>query len=110
MAKSNKQVAQSLITFYSNCHLKRFGKKPAINRYSEVWGMSDLLLDYSEEEIKEIIEYFFRLDRSSHSTKNLYANFTKLIDGKKESESLREERRKLLKRTKEIVDAEENIG
>lgn len=107
MAKSERQVVHGLLTLYSKLYEIKFGKKPAMNRYQEAWGFKDILFDYSEQEVKDILQYFFTLNRSKYDLRTFFSNFSALIEGKQESERRRQERSKLLAQTKTLVEGED---
>lgn len=109
-AKTKKQLANALVTGYAKLYENKFASKPQFSRYAVLWGMQDLLEDYSYEELKDLLGYFFTLTRSSYSLENFYMNVHKIDESRKESERRRAERDKILKQTKKAVEELEQHG
>lgn len=97
-------MANHLLSVYSDRYIERLGEKPSFSRYAEQWGMVGLLEDYSEGEVYEVIEYYFTLNRSEYGLRSFYLKFHNLLANKGEAERRRAERKKLLEKTKRIVE------
>ena len=66
MTKDDAQLAHGLVTAYTSLFKQKYGKTPQINRYREKWAMQDVLDSVGYDRAKELLEYYFKIDRSGH--------------------------------------------
>lgn len=92
----NKQ-ANGLYTLYQKKYTDKYGRGPNGNRYRAKWGLRDMLEDYSYDQCKDIVEYYFRTGKQGHPIDFLLTNYDRVFEfmvERKEDERKREELRK----------------
>lgn len=92
----NKQ-ANGLYTLYQKKYTEKYGRGPNGNRYRAKWGIRDMLEDYSYDDCKKIVEYYFRTGKQGHSIDFLLTNYDRVFEfmtERMEDERKREELRK----------------
>jgi hypothetical protein len=94
MAVQDTKLAYSLITMYTGLYKAKYGKTPVINKYREKWGMQDVLESVDFDRAKELLEYYFKLNRAGHPLQWFVYNFDKLDEAVRK----RDERSKWLKK------------
>lgn len=93
---------------YESLYQKKYGKKPTINRYREKWGMQDVIETVGFDRAKELIEYYFKTNKSGHPVGWFFLNFDnidRMLYEKKEDEI---NRKKLKALTKQMVEEMES--
>lgn len=104
MTKDRASLAFTLLSYYSTKYKARYNKQPNINKYKEKWAAADILDDFSLDEAKNIIDYYFTLSKDGHPLNWLFNNFDKLkqtMNDNAEDKRLRAERRKQLAKMRE---------
>lgn len=68
MAEKPYQKHNRLVTRFIQGYTQKYGVKPIINRNDATWVMRTLLEDFDEQELIDIIDFYFaHIDHSSHS-------------------------------------------
>ena len=104
MAGQDTKQAYSLITFYSSLYKQKYGKAPVINKYREKWGMQDVLESIEYDRAKELLEYYFHLNRQGHPLQWFFYNFDKLDDAMKKRDNDKKRRDMVRLQTKRMVE------
>jgi hypothetical protein len=107
MTKDDAQLAHGLVTAYTSLFKQKYGKAPQINRYREKWAMQDVLDSVGYDRAKELLEYYFKIDRSGHPLNWFLYNFDKLDFHLNELKKDRERREMIRKQTKAMVEDNE---
>lgn len=107
--ESKENLPHALITIYTNLYKERYGgKSPSINRYREKWGMQDVIDSVGYDRAKELINYYFTLDKSGHPISWFLYNFDKLDQLKRDVDADKEHRDMLRYSTKIMVEERRN--
>lgn len=104
MTKDNAQLAFTALAYFTKLYNAKYNTKLEINKYKEKWGMHSLVEDFGLDKVKKAIDYYFALQRDSHTLMWFYNNCDVLLvkmDQKERDDRLREERRKKTQELKE---------
>lgn len=93
-----------LLGLYQNLYKEKYNKSITLNRYKEKWAMQDVIDSIGFDKAKELLVYYFSLNKAGHPLQFFYFNFDKMEQNKIESEKDKETRRKLLEATKKMVE------
>lgn len=104
MAAQDTKLAYSLITMYTGLYKTRYGKTPTINKYREKWGMQDVLESIDYDRAKELLEYYFKLDRAGHPLQWFFYNFDKLDEAVRKRDVDTKRRDMVRLKTKQMVE------
>lgn len=107
----NKQ-ANGLYTLYQKAYTEKYGRGPNGNRYRAKWGLRDMLEDYSYNDCKDIVEYYFRTDKRGHPIDFLLTNYDRVYEymtERKEDEQKREKLRKQTERRVKEMEADSDV-
>jgi hypothetical protein len=102
---TDRQKANALITYFINKYEEKHGDKPVVNRFKEKWNFLDLLEDYGYDEVKELIDYHFSLDRPDDSIKEFLGSSGILATGMRQSAQQKLNTETLLRETQERLRA-----
>ena len=75
-----------------------------MNKFREKWAMQDVIDSVGFERAKELLIYYFKINKSGHPLQFFYFNFDKMDIMKREIEKDKESRRLLLEETKKMVE------
>ncbi len=103
----NKQ-ANGLYTLYQKKYTEKYGRGPNGNRYRAKWGLRDMLEDYSYEQCKQIVEYYFRTGKQGHSIDFLLTNYDRVFEFMTERLEDERKREEVRKQTEQKVKEMEN--
>ena len=78
-----------------------------MNKYKEKWAMQDVIDSVGFNRAKELIEYYFRTNKSGHPLQFFFYNFDKIDRLQLEIEKDKENRKVLREATKKLVEGEE---
>lgn len=93
-----------LISLYQSLYKDKYGKVPTINKFREKWAMQDVIDSVGFERARELLEYYFTLNKNGHPLQFFFYNFDKMDAIKVESDKDKEKRRLLLEQTKKLVE------
>ena len=96
-----------LIGIYQSLYEDKYRKKPKINKYREKWAMQDVIDSVGYDRAKELLEYYFRTNKSGHPLSFFYYNFDKIDQLKIEIDRDKINRERLRAETKKMVESEE---
>lgn len=89
---------------YQNLYKDKYGRAVTINKFREKWAMQDVIDSVGFDRAKELIEYYFGLNKNGHPLQFFFYNFDKMDALKLEIEKDKEKRRLLLEETKKMVE------
>ena len=75
-----------------------------MNKFREKWAMQDVIDSVGFERAKDLLTYYFKINKSGHPLQFFYYNFDKMDQMHKEIEKDKVSRRLLLQETKMIVE------
>jgi len=107
MTKDTAKLAHGLVTKYSDLFELRYNRKPTINRYREKWAMHDVVDSVGYDRAKEILEYYFKINKPGHPLIWFYNNFDKIDENMVKLQQDKERREFLLAQTKKMVEENE---
>ena len=106
MAKPTAQQCYAMISHYEKGYLRKYKKKPVVNRYSARYGFDAVLTDLGTEDTKALIDYYFTCDSDkSHPLTWFFYNYDTLLVGKRDHDKDVALRKKLREESK--IRAEE---
>lgn len=101
---ANSREPYILLTLYQNLYKDKYTKALTINKFREKWAMQDVIDSVGFDRAKELIEYYFELNKNGHPLQFFFYNFDKMDSLKTEIEKDKEKRRLLLEETKKMVE------
>jgi hypothetical protein len=93
-----------LISLYQSLYKDKYGRVPTINKFREKWAMQDVIDSVGFDRAKELLEYYFALNKNGHPLQFFFYNFDKMDSIKVESDKDKEKRKLLLEQTKKLVE------
>ena len=100
---SNKEP-YILISLYQSLYKDKYGRIPTMNKFREKWAMQDVVDSVGFERAKDLLTYYFSLNKNGHPLQFFFYNFDKMDALKIEIEKDKEKRRLLLEETKKMVE------
>ena len=104
---ANEKEPYVLIGLYEILYNEKYGKKPKVNRYREKWAMQDVIDSVGFERAKDLLTYYFKVNKPGHPISFFFYNFDKMDQLKKEIDKDRANRRNLREATKKLVEGKE---
>lgn len=114
MAEKPHQRYNRLVNRFIDGYTKKYGTKPVVNRNDATWVMRTLLEDFSEQELIDIIDFYFaHINHSSHSFEwfkyNYHIVHQAMLDRQSDMEMVARLQRESELRAKEWKDKLERI-
>ena len=106
-SKEGNKQPHALLTHYISLYKDRYGRDPVLNRYREKWGMQDVIDTVGYQRAKDLVEYYFTLNKYNHPLQWFFYNFDKLDKLWKDIEDDKVHRDMLRSKTKEMVEERE---
>lgn len=101
---ANEKEPYILIGLYQSLYKERYGKSPTMNKFREKWAMQDVIDSVGFDRAKELLTYYFHLNKNGHPLQFFFFNFDKIEANKVELEKDKERRRILMQETKKMVE------
>ena len=101
---ANNKEPYILMTLYQNLYKEKYNRVANINKFREKWAMQDVIDSVGFDRAKELMEYYFALNKNGHPLQFFFYNFDKMDALKTEIEKDKEKRRLLLEETKRMVE------
>lgn len=98
----------ALLTHYVSLFKSKYGTDPKINRYREKWAMQDVVDSVGYVHAKDLLEYYFTLNKAGHPLNFFFYNFDKIDRLRKEVEDDKVKRDMLRYETKTMVEEGRN--
>ncbi|MEY4331345.1 MAG: hypothetical protein RLZZ196_83 [Bacteroidota bacterium] len=108
MSKEDPKQAYALVSLYISLYKNKYNKQPIVNRYREKWAMQDVIETVGYQRAKELLEYYFHLNKSGHPLNWFLYNFDRIDDTLIKSEIDKKYRVELRNKTKDMVEQELN--
>lgn len=105
MSAKNKN-AHTMISWYEKLFSEKYGRKPIINRYKEMWGLKAVVEHIGLEDSKSLMEYYFKTTKQGHPLDFFIGNYDKLIQSKNLSDADRLARKRIMNQTRKLVEGE----
>ena len=93
-----------MITLYQSLYKDKYGRVPTINKFREKWAMQDVIDSVGFDRARQLLEYYFTLNKNGHPLQFFFYNFDKMDSIKVESDKDKEKRKLLLEQTKKLVE------
>jgi len=104
---ANEKQPYVLLGLYEALYKERYNKNPRLNKYREKWAMQDVIDSVGYDRAVELLQYYFRTNKSGHPLNFFFYNFDKIDYLKNEIDKDKESRRILREATKKLVEGEE---
>jgi hypothetical protein len=105
MAAATAAECHALTSYYIKEYKDRYDKAPVVNRNIAKVHFQNMLMDYTSDEIKEMIEFFFTTaTTSNHKITDLFYGYDKLIEAMQQHNADVDFRKKLKEETKHRRD------
>jgi hypothetical protein len=101
---ANEKQPYILISLYESLYTDRYNKKPRINKFREKWAMQDVIDSVGFDRAKELLAYYFSLQKGGHPLQFFFYNFDRMDIVEVEAQKDKERRRLLLEETKKMVE------
>jgi hypothetical protein len=101
---ANEKEPYVLIGLYQSLYKEKYNRVPTMNKFREKWAMQDVIDSVGFERAKDLLIYYFKINKSGHPLQFFYFNFDKMDIMKREIEKDKESRRLLLEETKKMVE------
>jgi hypothetical protein len=93
-----------LISLYQSLYKEKYKRMPTMNKFREKWAMQDVIDSVGFDRAKDLLIYYFNLNKSGHPLQFFYYNFDRMDTVRKEIQKDKESRRLLLEETKKMVE------
>ena len=60
-----------LLSLYQSLFKEKYGRVPTINKFREKWAMQDVIDSVGYDRAKELLEYYFGLNKRTLSTSHV---------------------------------------
>ena len=101
---ADEKLPYILIGIYESLYKKKYNKKPRLNRYRDKWAMQDVIDTVGYDRAKELLDYYFKVNKPGHPLSFFFINFDKMDRVKKEVDDDIQNRKRLREVTKRRVE------
>lgn len=116
MAAATAAECHALTSYYIKVYKEKYGKAPIVNRNIAKGQFQNMLMDYTSDEIKELIEFFITTQSTNnHKLNDLFYGYDKLLEAMEQHNADVAFRQKLKEETKHrteewIASGKKGIG
>ena len=96
-----------LIGVYLSLYKEKYNKSLTINKFREKWAMQDVIDSVGFDRAVQLLQYYFKTNKSGHPLNFFYNNFDRIDQLEKEIKKDKAVRSVLLEETKKMVEGEE---
>jgi hypothetical protein len=86
---------------------EKYNKSLTINKFREKWAMQDVIDSVGFDRAVQLLQYYFKTNKSGHPLNFFYNNFDRIDQLEKEIKKDKAVRSVLLEETKKMVEGEE---
>jgi len=104
---ANEKQPYILIGLYLSLYKEKYNKTVTINKFREKWAMQDVIDSVGYNRAVELLQYYFKTNKSGHPLNFFYNNFDRIDQLEKEIKKDKAVRSILLEETKKMVEGEE---
>ena len=104
---ANEKQPYILIGLYLSLYKEKYNKTVTINKFREKWAMQDVIDSVGYDRAVELLQYYFKTNKSGHPLNFFYNNFDRIDQLEKEIKKDKAIRSILLEETKKMVEGEE---
>ena len=104
---ANEKQPYILIGLYLSLYKEKYNKTVTINKFREKWAMQDVIDSVGYDRAVELLQYYFKTNKSGHPLNFFYNNFDRIDQLEKEIKKDKAVRSVLLEETKKMVEGEE---
>jgi hypothetical protein len=108
MTKDEAKLAYGLVGLYCVLYKETYNKTAVVNRYREKWAMQDVIDSVGYDRCKELLEYYFKMNKVGHPLTWFFYNFEKLDFTLKQVQEDKTRRELIRARTKTMVEERDN--
>ena len=106
--EKEEKYPYALISYYIACYKQKYKKQPIVNKYREKWAMKDVIDTIGFVRAKELIDYYFKLERASHPLDWFSNNFDKMDLALKKIDADKKRTKLVMSKTKAMVEERDN--
>lgn len=77
---ADTKQSTNLLNLYVKLWRDKYGKMPKINRYSAKWGFGDVIDSVGYDRAVEVLQYYFRIEKSEHPVTFFFYNFDRMSE------------------------------
>ena len=103
---ANEKQPYILIGLYLSLYKEKYNKTVTINKFREKWAMQDVIDSVGYDRAVELLQYYFKTNKSGHPLNFFYNNFDRIDQLEKEIKKDKAVRSILLEETKKMVEGE----
>jgi hypothetical protein len=100
---ANEKESYVLIGLYQSLYKEKYGKSPTLNKFREKWAMQDVIDSVGFDRAKELLVYYFKINKSGHPLQFFFFNFDKMDVMEVEIKKDQARRRLLMEETKKMI-------
>lgn len=104
---ANEKQPYILIGLYLSLYKEKYNKTVTINKFREKWAMQDVIDSVGYDRAVELLQYYFKTNKSGHPLNFFYNNFDRIDQLEKEIKKDKAVRSILLEETKKMVEGKE---
>ena len=101
---ANNKEPYIMLTLYQNLYKEKYKADPKINKFREKWAMQDVIDSVGLDRAKEILCYYFTLQKSGHPLNFFFYNFDRIDQVQTEVQRDKANRAMLREQTKKLVE------
>lgn len=107
LENNKKNQPYILVWKYQKLYKEKYGKDIIVNKFREKSAMQDVIDSIGFDRAMELLEYYFKLNRSNHNLLFFLWNFDRLDLAEKEISKDKTKREQLREATKRLVEGGE---
>ena len=108
MTKDEAKEAYILVSLFCSLYKEKYKKPAVVNRYREKWAMKDVIDSLGYDRAKNLLEYYFKLNKTDHNLTWFFYNFDKINIAMIELEKDKSRREFIMKQTELMVKKIDN--
>lgn len=103
-SKQNTQESYALLSSYEKLFREKYSYPPKYNKFKEKWAMQDVIDSVGSDRARELLVYYFRVDKPGHPLQWFFYNFDRLDQMLAASEDDARYRARVRERTRKMVE------
>jgi len=104
---ANEKQPYILIGLYLSLYKEKYNKTVTINKFREKWAMQDVIDSVGYDRAVELLQYYFKTNKSGHPLNFFYNNFDRIDQLEKEIKKDKAVPSIMVEETKKMVEGKE---